>query len=162
MIILLSKRLASIALVAKYFGPLPIARSDAMASRPYRDSDGWNSPLLTYSGFRGRFRPHTLAPSYLPLILMNWRTEMNTTQIIMSSLAAALGVYYSVLGFTAIKYLHHPDQIDKAVGWTLWWCLDIRRYDEKGRALCKQGQLISFSCIALWIAVYATHSTQSG
>jgi hypothetical protein len=81
---------------------------------------------------------------------------MNTTQIIMGSLASALGVYYAVLGLTAIKYLHNADQVDKAVGWTLWWCLDLARYEEKGQRLCKQGQLVALSSIALWVAVYAT------
>lgn len=74
----------------------------------------------------------------------------------MGSLATALGVYYAVLGLTAIKYLRTPDQVDKAVGWTLWWCVDLTRYEEKGQRLCKRGQLVSLLSIALWVAVYAT------
>jgi hypothetical protein len=69
--------------------------------------------------------------------------------------ASLLGIYYAALGFSAVKYLRSADQIDKAVGWTLWWAFDTKRYAEEGRKLCKRGQVAALTSIALWISVYA-------
>jgi len=80
---------------------------------------------------------------------------MNIAQVIVGVVATALGLYYAFLGIAAIKYLRNADQVDKVVGWTLWWCFDTERYAEEGRRLCKRGQVVAFASIALWIAVYA-------
>lgn len=79
---------------------------------------------------------------------------MNMTQIVLGVIATALGLYYAALGISAIKYLHAADQVDRAIGWSLWWCLDQGRYTDDGKALCKRGLVVAFSSIALWIAVY--------
>jgi hypothetical protein len=80
---------------------------------------------------------------------------MTVIPIFLGAIATVFGIWYAVLGVQAIKYLHNADQIDKAVGWSLWWCFDLNRYDEEGRRLCKKGQLLAFAAAALWIAVYA-------
>lgn len=79
---------------------------------------------------------------------------MNMLQIVVAFIATALGLYYAALGFSAIKHLRSADQIDKAIGWSLWWCLDQDRYSEQGRKLCKKGLLVALASIALWIVVY--------
>ena len=70
-------------------------------------------------------------------------------------LGSILGIWNSVLGFSAARHLARADAIDKAIGWSLWWCLDTSRYDEEGRLLCRRGQVLAFLAIALWIAAYA-------
>lgn len=80
---------------------------------------------------------------------------MNLTQIFVGVLATGFGIYYAVLGIKAIKYLRDADEVDKAVGWTLWWCVDSGRYSDEGRLLCKKGFLVALVSIVLWIAVYA-------
>ena len=75
--------------------------------------------------------------------------------VILGAIGTILGIWYAVLGLLAVKHLHYSDQIDKAVGWSLWWCFDVSRYDDEGQRLCKRGQLLAFTAAALWIAVYA-------
>lgn len=79
---------------------------------------------------------------------------MTVMPIILGTIATAIGIWYSVLGISAIKHLHNADEIDKAAGWSLWWCLDLNRYDQEGRQLCKKGQLLALAAATLWIAVY--------
>ena len=80
---------------------------------------------------------------------------MVITPILLGIAATSLGLCYACLGIAAIKHLQKADQVDKTLGWTLWWCLDGRRYDQTGRRLCKRGQLVAFASIVLWIAAYA-------
>ena len=75
--------------------------------------------------------------------------------VILGGIAAAFGIWYAVLGISAIKHLRDADQIDKTVGWSLWWCLDNDRYDDEGRRLCKRGRLLALTSIALWTVVYS-------
>lgn len=80
---------------------------------------------------------------------------MTVVPIILGVAGAILGIWYAALGIRAVQHLHQADEVDKAIGWSLWWCLDLGRYDEDGRRLCKQGQALAFTAAALWIAVYA-------
>lgn len=80
---------------------------------------------------------------------------MNTAQIFVATLATAFGIYYAFLGIAAVKYLRNGDETDKAVGWTLWWCVDANRYSEGGQRLCKKGLVVALVSIVLWISVYA-------
>jgi hypothetical protein len=74
---------------------------------------------------------------------------------IFATIGTILGIAYAILGMRAVRHLQHADQIDKAVGWSLWWCLESKRYDNEGRRLCKQGQLLALTAGVLWLAVYA-------
>ena len=80
---------------------------------------------------------------------------MTAVTVILGALGTILGIWYSILGMQAVRHLHHADEVDKAVGWSLWWCLDLARYDDEGRQLCKQGQVLAFLATGLWIAAYA-------
>jgi hypothetical protein len=78
-----------------------------------------------------------------------------STPVILATVATIFGIWYGVLGILAIKHLHNANQIDKAAGWSLWWCLDVSRYDDEGRRLCKRGQMLAAVAAILWLAVYA-------
>ena len=79
---------------------------------------------------------------------------MGIGSIVVAAMATGLGIFYALLGLAALKYLPNAGEIDKAAGWTLWWCLDAGRYTEEGQKLCKKGQLVALATIALWIATY--------
>ena len=69
------------------------------------------------------------------------------------ALAGSLaGIAYSLLGIAAIKHLDSAGEIDRTVGWTLWWCLDFRRYNARGKRLCTLGGLFLAGGGACWIA----------
>ncbi|HOE41653.1 MAG TPA: hypothetical protein PLB25_08505 [Rhodoferax sp.] len=79
---------------------------------------------------------------------------MTIIPAVLGALATALGIWCAVLGLSAIKHLREADQIDKAIGWSLWWCFDVDRYSKEGRKLCKLGQLLAFAAVVLWVCVY--------
>ena len=80
---------------------------------------------------------------------------VNFIPAVLGVLASALGFYYVFLGFAALKHFPNADQFDKTVGWAAWWCLETARYDEEGKRLCEKGQVLAFTCIGLWVAVFA-------
>ena len=80
---------------------------------------------------------------------------MSAVAVGLGVIASLLGIYYAAIGFSAVKYIRAADQIDKAVGWTLWWCFDTARYTDEGRRLCRKGQIVALASMALWVAVYA-------
>lgn len=80
---------------------------------------------------------------------------MTIIPFVLGALATALGIWYAVLGLSAIKHLRDVDQIDKVIGWSLWWCFDESRYSEEGRKLCKLGQILASVAVVLWVCVYA-------
>lgn len=74
---------------------------------------------------------------------------------LLGGIGTVLGLWYGLLGLRASSHLLKADQIDKAVGWSLWWCLDAGRYDEEGQRMCRRGQLLAFSAAGAWILAYA-------
>lgn len=74
--------------------------------------------------------------------------------IILGTVGSVLGVWYALLGRRAIHHLYQADEMDEAVGWSLWWCLDLSRYDQEGRRLCKQGQVLAVAAMAAWTVGY--------
>jgi hypothetical protein len=77
-----------------------------------------------------------------------------TLTFVIGAIATFLGVWYAALGFSAVKHLKNADEVDRTVGWTLWWCVDIDRYDDAGRGMCRKGQLIAVCAIAAWVAIF--------
>ena len=75
-------------------------------------------------------------------------------QLILGLMASALGIWYAVLGFRAIQYLKSTDGQDRAVGWSLWWCLESDRYEAPGTQLCKLGQMLAIASSVIWLAVF--------
>jgi hypothetical protein len=78
-------------------------------------------------------------------------THLQITLMIAGSI---LGLIYSALGISAIRYLIESNEIDRSVGWTLWWCYEQKRYSQQGKKLCKYGIVTSSLAITCWVAVY--------
>jgi hypothetical protein len=75
--------------------------------------------------------------------------------IFLGLVASCLGIWYAWLGITALRHLSGASEVDKTVGWSLWWCLDISRYDDVGKRICKHGQIAALLAIVLWIVTYS-------
>jgi len=72
-------------------------------------------------------------------------------------LGALGGFVYSGMGIAALKHLAGADEIDRVVGWTLWWWTESDRYDAEGKRLCRRGAWIFWLAAASWIlAVYCS------
>lgn len=66
-----------------------------------------------------------------------------------------LGGWYVMLGLKARTHLSDdatPE--DRSIGWLFWWSFDQSIYDEKGKRICKQGQLLAIALISLYAAWY--------
>lgn len=77
------------------------------------------------------------------------------SQLLFALVGTACGIAYAVLGLRAIRHIRPelgPTDIDRYVGWTLWWCLEWRRYTEVGRRLCFVGGLVLLLGATSWIA----------
>ena len=68
--------------------------------------------------------------------------------------SCVLGAYYCALGITALKHLPEATQIDRVVGWTLWWFLDADRYDIEGKLLCRRGARVFAAAWCLAVPGY--------
>ena len=82
---------------------------------------------------------------------------MNAAVLIGWILVAAsivAGVYYSVLGILALKHLPDFTKQDRFVGWTLWWFVEVDRYDEAGKHLCRCGGTIFVLALCLAVPGY--------
>jgi hypothetical protein len=77
-----------------------------------------------------------------------------TTSIFIGAIASCIGLWYAWLGIKALQHLDSATEVDKTVGWSLWWCFDVSRYDDAGKQLCKRGQVAASLAVVLWIAVY--------
>lgn len=63
--------------------------------------------------------------------------------------ASVMAGLYSYLGLVALKHLRDATDIEKTVGWTLWWFLEVDRYDEVGKKICRRGSTVLCSHGAL-------------
>jgi hypothetical protein len=65
------------------------------------------------------------------------------------------GLVYSFLGISALKHLSRATEIDRTVGWSLWWWLEAKRYDEEGQRLCRVGSWVfTVGAVSWLLAVY--------
>lgn len=83
---------------------------------------------------------------------------MTVLVVTLGTLGTIVGIWYALLGMRAVQHLHDADEIDKAVGWSLWWCLDVERYDDEGRGLCRQGQALAFAAAVLWVLAFGVRA----
>jgi type IV secretory pathway TraG/TraD family ATPase VirD4 len=66
-----------------------------------------------------------------------------------------LGVAYTVLGLQANDHLNENNsKTERSIGWLFWWSFSKEKYDEEGRKLCAQGQLLAFALLALYAGWY--------
>lgn len=79
---------------------------------------------------------------------------MTTLLLMLAAAGSALGIWYALLGIRAIRHLRDPSHLDRVVGWSLWWCIEMSRYDEEGQRLCRQGQRAALGALAVWVVFY--------
>ena len=61
---------------------------------------------------------------------------------ILLAASIAAGAYYCTLGMAALRHLPGASEQDRVVGWTLWWFLEAKRYDDSGKQLCRRGAAV--------------------
>lgn len=77
---------------------------------------------------------------------------MNTyLALTLGTVGTLAGLYLCGLGIAALKYLPNLSEVNRTVGWTLWWWLDWKRYEEEGRKLCRKGGWVFILAIACWL-----------
>lgn len=81
---------------------------------------------------------------------------MDTPFAITFALLGTLGGFvYAGTGLAALKYLSGSNEVDRTVGWTLWWWAASDRYDAEGKRLCRRGAWLFWFAAVCWIlAVY--------
>jgi hypothetical protein len=73
---------------------------------------------------------------------------MDTLLLTVGTLA---GVAYAVLGVQALKHLPSATEVDRTVGWSLWWCAERDRYTQEGKRLCTHGSIAFVVALAAWL-----------
>ncbi|WP_287915832.1 hypothetical protein [Comamonas sp.] len=64
------------------------------------------------------------------------------------------GIAYSIVGILAVKHLKNPTYNDRYINWTLWWCIEMDKYDEKWQNYCSIGLVLVFMGIFSWVIFY--------
>lgn len=72
-------------------------------------------------------------------------------------LGSICGIAYAVLGIFALKHLPDADELDRTVGWTLWWWLDRNRYSPAGKKLCNLGAVLMVLAMFFWTLFLMRH-----
>ena len=63
------------------------------------------------------------------------------------------GMAYIVLGLKANSHLNEKaSNSDRSIGWLFWWSFSKHKYDEEGKKLCAQGQILALVLLALYLA----------
>jgi len=69
--------------------------------------------------------------------------------------SVAFGVAYTVLGLKATDHLKlKASNSDRSIGWFFWWSFSKDKYDEEGKRLCAQGQMLALVLLALYVVWY--------
>lgn len=80
---------------------------------------------------------------------------MTIWTLILLIASVAFGVTYIVLGLKANDHLNEKaSSSDRSVGWLFWWSFSKDKYDEEGKRLCAQGQMLALVLLALYVAWY--------
>lgn len=80
---------------------------------------------------------------------------METIAYILAAIGTISGLVYSFLGMSALKHLSGATEVDRTVGWSLWWWLEAKRYDAEGQRLCRVGSAVfAVGAVAWLLAVY--------
>lgn len=69
-------------------------------------------------------------------------------------LGSVCGVAYAVLGIFALKHLPDADELDRTVGWTLWWWLERNRCSPEGKKLCNVGAVLMVLAMFFWTVAF--------
>ena len=69
--------------------------------------------------------------------------------------SVAFGMAYTVLGLKANDHLNEKAfTSDRSVGWLFWWSFSKDKYDDEGKRLCVQGQMLALVLFAFYAAWY--------
>jgi len=72
--------------------------------------------------------------------------------IVLALLGTSAGVVYAALGHMALRHLREATEVDRAVGWSLWWFAERDRYNPEGQRLCRLGLIAFVVGTASWLA----------
>jgi hypothetical protein len=74
---------------------------------------------------------------------------------ILLTASVVLGGAYTVLGLRAGDHLNEKaSNSDRSIGWLFWWSFSKDKYDDEGKKLCTQGQMLAYVLLALYGAWY--------
>ena len=74
---------------------------------------------------------------------------------ILLSASVVFGVTYTVLGLKANDHLNEKaSSSDRSIGWLFWWSFSKDKYDEEGKRLCAQGQMLALVLLVLHVVWY--------
>lgn len=66
-------------------------------------------------------------------------------------LSLAFEFWFCILGLQARAYLtKSASPFDRRFGWVFWWCFDVEKYDDQGKALCESGQRLTVPILLIW------------
>jgi hypothetical protein len=69
--------------------------------------------------------------------------------------SVVFGMTYTVMGWKARDHLtEKASDSDRTVGWLFWWSFAMDKYDEEGKKLCKQGQVLAILLLGLYATWY--------
>ncbi|MEG5214104.1 hypothetical protein [Microcoleus sp. ARI1-A3] len=60
------------------------------------------------------------------------------------------GIAYAILGVVAAKHMNNPTYFEKYIGWSLWWFLERKKYNEQGKKYCNIGMILAVAGAASW------------
>ncbi len=73
---------------------------------------------------------------------------------ILMILGIICGIAYAILGIAADKPMNNPTYFDKNIGWSLWWFLERRKYNEQGKQYCNIGVILAVTGAASWMLYF--------
>ena len=73
-------------------------------------------------------------------------------QLALAVAGTAAGLAYALLGIAALKHLSQPSEVDRVVGWSLWWFTEQGRYNARGQSLCRRGAVAFAIGAACWLS----------
>jgi hypothetical protein len=84
--------------------------------------------------------------------------QFTPVQLALALTGSVAGIAYALLGLSALRHLANTTESEKAVGWSLWWFLEYRRYTPEGQRLCVRGGALFALGAACWLAAYMLSS----
>ncbi len=97
----------------------------------------------------------SLCHDYLDLDSADRLVALSPCRLVASVASVAFGVTYTALGLKANAHLNEKaPNSDRSVGWLFWWSFSKNKYNEEGKGLCAQGQMLALVLLALYATWY--------
>jgi hypothetical protein len=72
--------------------------------------------------------------------------------VALAVISLLIGLTYVTLGYKAREHLNeHASSSDRSIGWLFWWSFETKKYDDKGKRLCRVGHGLAIIIIALYV-----------